>query len=237
MKKLIALCLSALLITSCASDKDTVFREKIVPDFEQIFKADSEVFEAYRNAAEAAEECIENPTDENTGDFLKAAAESDKAAKKGAAVKSNIGGSEYAVMEELNLPKTDYDYLFDAQASSMAELTGWTDIAIRFEESGDTEALAHSVAVQMDKLTLEKVFLVYGAMDWVVDTDKKNAEYFRQKLYQYSEILPEDCEWLTDHEEIAAEYNARLDIIEEHINTEQEYLNSKNREIRQNENQ
>ena len=237
MKKLIVLCLFALIMAGCASDSNTVFRDKIVTDFEQVFKADSKVFAAYENAADAARACIDAPTAENTEGFLAAAAESDKTAAEGEEVKSQIGDREYEVMEALDLPRTDYDYLFGAQASSMAELAGWTDIAERFAENGDTEALTHFVATQSDKLELEKVFLVYGAMDWAVNMDKDNAEYFKERLYCYPEVFPDGCEWLTEHEEIAAEYNARLDVIEEHINAEQEYLNRQTHELRQKQNE
>ncbi len=236
MKKSIAVCLSALMLTGCASDRSAVFRDKIVPDFEQVFKADGEVFTAYENAAEAAEKCVGDPNEENTEAFLNAAAESDKAATAGAEVKSQLGDREYEVMDELDLPRTDYDYLFSAQASSMAELAGWTGIAEQFAESGDTDALTHSIAAQSNKLELEKVFLVYGAMDWAVNMDKDNAEYFKERLYSYPNVFPDGCEWLTEHEEIEAEYNARLDVIEEHINAEQEYLNKQTRELRQEQN-
>lgn len=236
MKKLIMLCLSVLMLTGCASDTNAVFKEKIVPDFEQVFKADSDVFRAYENAAASAKKCVGNPTAENKEGFLKAAAESDKAAAVSAEVKSQLGDREYEVMDELNLPRTDYDYLFSAQASSMAELAGWTDIAEKFEENGDTEELAHFIATQSDKLELEKVFLVYGAMDWAVNMDEDNVEYFKERLYSYPDVFPDGCEWLTEHEEIEAEYNARLDIIEEHINAEQEYLNWQTQELRQEQN-
>lgn len=236
MKKLIVLCLSALVLTGCASDTNAVFRDKIVPDFEQVFKADSEVFTAYENAAAAAEKCVGAPTAENMESFLNAAAESDEAAGAGAEVKSQLSDQEYEVMDELNLPRTDYDYLFSAQASSMAELASWGDIAEQFKESKDTEALTHFIATQSNKLKLEKVFLVYGAMDMAVDMDKDNAKYFKDRLYSYPEVFPDGCEWLTEHEEITAEYNARLDAIEEHINAEQEYLNKQTQELRQEQN-
>lgn len=233
MKKLILLCLSAVMFSGCASGENAIFRERIVPDFEQIITANDEVFKAYEDAAAAASAYAENPTDENREAFFTAAEMSDKKASENAVIQSQIGDEEYAVMNKLNLPKTDYDYLFAAQESSMAELADWAYIVEWTEENDDTETLTHLVASYLDQLELEKVYLTYGAMDWVVDTDKENAEYFKEMIYKYPNIMPQNCEWLIDHEQIAAEYNARLDIIEERINAETEYTNKLTRSLRQ----
>ncbi len=233
MKKFVLLCLFILVMAGCGSDVNEVFKDKIVPDFEQILEADSILFKAYENAAEAAKKCAENPTEENMKSFLAAAEKSDAAAVSGAEVKSKIGDAEYEVMDKLNLPKNDYDYLFDAQALNMEDLKGWKYIAEQFEETGDTETLTHSTALRMDYLNLEKVFLIYGAMDWIVKTGEKEAAYFKERMYCYPDLFPEDFEWLTSHEEIEAEHSERLDVIEENINEEHEYFNEITKKVRQ----
>lgn len=236
MKKLILICLCVLMTASCSSGVNTVFKENIVPDFEQIVSGDNEVFEAYENAAAAARAYVGNPTDETRAAFLAAAEESDETARKYASIQSHAGNEEYAVMDRLNLPRTDFDYLFEAQPSSMAELSGWSVVTEQANENFDADTLEHLILTQEYKLELEKVYLVYGAMDWVVDTDKTDAEYFRDMIYKYPHIMPDGCEWLTDHEEIADAYNARLDDIEERINEEQEYMNELTRKLRQEQN-
>ena len=233
MKKMILICMSLIILAGCTSNADMVFRDRIVTDFEQIFASDSEVFKAYANAVSEAKELAKNPTQENKERFTEAASKSYRTAKENSEPVSRIGDDEYAVMDKLNLTRTDYEYLFNAQTSSMAELSGWTNIAEQFEEDGDVQALIHNISIQENKLELEKVFLIYGAMDWVVDTTKDNAKCFKDMIYKYPDIIPEDCEWLTDHDEILSAYNLKLDEIEEHINEEQEYINQQTQKLRQ----
>lgn len=228
MKRLILLFLSAVLMSGCSSEAGTVFRERIVPDFEQIISGDNDVFEAYEKAIAAGEAFVQNSAGENKDAFLAAASESDRLAEENAGIVSALTDEEYAVMDSLNLARTDYDYLFASHTLSMAEMGSWGYIIEWAKNNNDMEVLAHLIASQKNKLELEKVYLVYGAMDWVVDTTRENAEYFKDMIYKYPCIMPEDCKWLTNHEEIAAEYNARLDNIEEEINTQQRYTNMLN---------
>lgn len=213
MNKKIILCLFPILLAGCASTDDTVFREKIVPDFEQVIKGDNDVFKAYEEAIAAADTYAAEPTDENLAALAELAAESDRLAEENGQIVSGMSDDEYEIMDALGFPSTDYKYLFDAQASSMAELSDWSAVVEQIRSGADAGTLEYNITLQELQLELERVYVIYGAMDMVVDTSEDNAEYFRDMLYKYEYIFPEDFEWLTDHDAISDEYNARMDDI------------------------
>ena len=90
MKKLSFLLLTAVLLAGCATNTSDVYRDKIIPDLEQVIRSDNAVFEAYENTVLAIRAYTENPTDENMEKLNAAAAESDAAAEESASVQSNI---------------------------------------------------------------------------------------------------------------------------------------------------
>ncbi len=213
MKKTIILLLSGLLLTGCSSSDDAVFREKIIPDFEQIIKGDNELFKSYTETLDAAYKYTEEQTEENLTALAALAENTDDLALENGQIKSAMSDDEYAVMDTLGFPSVDYTYLFDAQASSMSELAGWSDIVMQIRSGADADDIDYSITLRELQLELERVYLIYGAMDMVTEASPENAEYFKEMLYQYEYIFPEDCEWLTDHDAISDEYNARMDDI------------------------
>ncbi len=221
MKKLSFLLLTAVLLAGCATNTSDVYRDKIIPDLEQVIRSDNAVFEAYENTVLAIRAYTENPTDENMEKLNAAAAESDAAAEESASVQSNIGDREYDVMDSMNIPRTDYDYLFYSQRESMENLMFKDSI----QETADFETLKILSDLFEDRLELEKVFLVYGAMDLVSGAGGDAADCMKDMIYKYPAVIPENCEWLYSHDEINREYTKHLDEIENNINERRVSLN------------
>lgn len=226
IKRTLALMLPALIISGCAaSGNDSVFRDKIVPDFESVLKYEEEIFSAYEDAAEAAKAFAENPTEENKGKFIDAANKSSAAIKDNPAPSSSLSEKEYGAMEELNLSEADYRYLFESCPSGMAGLDDWDDVTDRLDAAEDYETLRHSISIRETKLELERVYMAYASMEWVVNTEEDNIKYFEETLRKYPSVMPEEYEWLTNEDEIINTLDEKMSAIQDKINEEQIYSN------------
>ncbi|MGN0181617.1 MAG: hypothetical protein ACI4DP_04280, partial [Candidatus Ornithomonoglobus sp.] len=179
----------------------------------------------------------ENPTEENKQSFFDAAQNSSNVIKENSTVQSSLSDADYKEMEKLNLSEADYKYLFESYPASMANLDDWADVTESVDTTGDYEALAHAITLRETKLELERVYMAYASMDWVVNMDEESVRYFEEVMRRYPSVMPEEYEWLTDEEEIISVLDEKMSGIQNKINEEQIYSNDQLNELREEESQ
>lgn len=231
-KALVAAMVAILLVCGCASKEDRVFRERIVPDIEQVLTAYNNVLKEYSAALDALNNYVSDPSEEKKDIFVRSAESSDRNVESEMNIRSMLTDEDNAALEKLNIARADHDFLFDSLPTNMQELKDWSVAVDIVVTRGEIETGRHELIWRQAVNDLYKAYLAYGIMHYAAYLSSGNNAYLKDRFYSYTYLIPDDMEWLYDRDEINKVLNSRMDELERIMNAEGEWLNEKKNEAR-----